>query len=278
MDPAKSGSSSSGGKLFTIHKWKRSTKINNNLPYTNFKSSEKKTGIDFWRSIKPSFKCPKGSLVKVGEVGDAGKWVCGVHTLGQLKRKHGDAAPCMVYSTGSKQNVFFEVEMLARTNCTIYSYEPSAAIVDHPLRYFEDRVHLSSVKIGGEDSSTMRTLKTLMRENGGHVKIDVLKLDVGETEDIRTLNKIVDDFGDEESLPIGQLLVRLRVTDWQDSNVTEKIRDAFEGLETKGLRLLFISVNRFVKDYSVADLSFINGQMLHRFLQENDLYKYKHKD
>jgi len=189
----------------------------------------------------------------------------------------GDPAPCSVYSTGSKENSFFEVEVMALTNCTVFAYEPSAAVVDHPLGYFEDRVNLQSLAIGGKDGGHLRTLKTLMQTNGNQDWVDVVKLSAATEEDdnqtIEALEKVLEDFAEEDSLPIGQLLVRLNVGDWNKKGASRRILSIFEDLEDKGLRLFHAEASSFSEE-NVADFSFGNSAGLSRFLEGKDLEKY----
>lgn len=262
-------------KVRTVTRWKRDTAAINGLPYTDYANSSRKTGSPFWESIQPSFECPENLLTKIGDVGDAGRWICGMTTLGNLTKKEGFNSPCSVYSTGSEVNAFFEVEMMALSNCSIYSYEPSAAIVDHPLRYFEDRVHLESVLIAAEDTRSTNTLKTLMYKNGAHQWVDVLKLNVGEGGDIETLENILKDFEEYKRLPIGQLLTRLNVEDWEKSGeMGERIVAVLEGLENKGLRMFHKEISPHYGE-NIADFSFVNVFGLERFLGEDQLKKYK---
>lgn len=270
-------------KVSLVTRWKRSeTAASIGLPFTSFRlrGATNKTGNEFWTSIQPSFQCPVSLVRKVGEVGDAGYWMCGIDTLGQLEKIE-DAegytqAPCTLYSTGSGENSFFEVEVIALTNCSVRSFEPSADIVDYPLRYFKENVALDGVLIGWKDKDKMKTLKSLMQQNGDADWVDIVKLNVGEEDDLKTLENILDDFAGEETLPVGQLLVRLKVTDWSrdEGKVGLRIVNAFEGLENQGMRLFRNEINEWEKD-SIADFSFINGHALKFFLPKKDLKRFR---
>lgn len=66
-------------------------------------------------------------MQRVGRMGDGGKWVCGMSKFESRKDQ------CVVYSFGVRDESTFEEEMLKRTECGVWAYDPAVESVDQPL-------------------------------------------------------------------------------------------------------------------------------------------------
>ena len=65
-------------------------------------------------------------MERVGAVGDGGKWLCSLDALAAR------GAACVVYSYGVRDDVSFEAELAARTNCSVHLFDPSIAGMPAP--------------------------------------------------------------------------------------------------------------------------------------------------
>ncbi|CAL8097743.1 unnamed protein product [Orchesella dallaii] len=198
-----------------------------------------------WKLLTPSYTCPYG-LTRVGRDGDGGKWVCGVERLTT------GAEPCVTYSFGVSGDSSFEADLLQRTNCIIYAYDPTVQSIGKPLTPNNPRVKFHQVGIGFMDTTqgNLRTLKSLMKSNG-HEWIDILKIDV-EGSEYPSLFRVMDDF---QTIPFGQLLIEVHA--WQPQN-TMNLISLFKALESKGMRAFFNEPNPY--DAKCYEFSFLNSQ------------------
>ena len=100
-----------------------------------------------WDYFTPDYICPDAE--RVGRLGDGGKWICGVDTIGvgderggeggeggngggesggESGKKSGrgrDAGDCLVYAYGVRQDVSFERELHKRTGCRVHAFDPT---------------------------------------------------------------------------------------------------------------------------------------------------------
>jgi FkbM family methyltransferase len=131
----------------------------------------------------------------------------------------------IVYSFGVGTDTAWDEAMVDRFACKVYAYDPNPisqnfvqsrglppqfvfnpiglATFDGTQKFYgrEGKVSTSTVKkIGKMEELEVRTLKTLMRENG-HSHIDVLKLDIEGSE-----FSVIPQFA---SLPINQILLEI---------------------------------------------------------------------
>lgn len=88
----------------TVRNWKRDHYLWNEY-----------RGNRTWEPFEPVASC--WDEVRVGQIGDGGKWVCG---LSQLK------SPCLIYSLGSNGDPSFELAINTATSgeCEIYTFDP----------------------------------------------------------------------------------------------------------------------------------------------------------
>lgn len=228
------------------------------IPYTDFSASRLQRTRQFWKSHKTNFQCPRKlkSLVG-GEKGKGGKWLCGLENLG--KRSVQEGYNCVVYSFGAASDSTFEAEILQTTRCSVYAYDPTEQKIGHPLKSTNPRIHFETLAIAGTDSSSKKTLKTLMDENG-HKFIDILKIDV-EGDEYESLEKMLVDF---EHLPFGQLLVKLHNSVWTPRRMNRVI-GLLKRLERRGSRIFSTEPNLFAGD-CCSEFSFINLNYIDLFI------------
>jgi len=129
---------------------------------------------DIWYLYEPLWACPDIELV--GDFHDGVKWVCGLRRL----RKG-----CVVYSFGSNGDDQFERDILQKTQCEVFTFDPT---LDHEkenmlsqdvLKNFH-RVGLAEkdgvLKIDNKNRD-VRNLKSIMKRLH-HERIDILKIDI----------------------------------------------------------------------------------------------------
>jgi hypothetical protein len=76
-----------------------------------------KKGMYLWDWFPPAFNCP--SRERVGRFGDGGKILCNWEYLKGLGKD------CIIYSFGVNGEVSFEEALVAKTQCTIYAFDPT---------------------------------------------------------------------------------------------------------------------------------------------------------
>lgn len=169
-----------------------------------------------------------------------------------------------MYSFGVSRDSSFEAEVLENTLCSIYAYDPSVDEIGKPLKRSNPRLHFFKTGIGGEDKGIVKTLGTLMLENGhGNKWIDILKVDVEGAEFMALVN-ILKEF---TSLPFGQLLIEVHA--WKDGD-RGKVLKLLKDLEEKGMRIFSKEINVY-DPLSCSEFSLINLRRLKRFLGEEDI-------
>ena len=217
----------------------------------------------------PAFNCPH-ELERIGNLGDGGKWTCGLSRVAQKP-------DCIVYSFGAcrlssrPRNTLtpssagmdwesaWEASLLEGTeHCTIWGYDHQTKgfgrQVSHAPFASKHRTHFSShVQLGPVDKHLrgdepkLYTLSTLMKMNG-HTSIDILKIDI-EGYEFETLKAIVKPYiVSGEPLPFGQLQVELHV--WN-----KKFSDFYHWwamLEEAGLRPVMMEPNLVYVNYNRA--------------------------
>ncbi|EMD32703.1 hypothetical protein CERSUDRAFT_87731 [Gelatoporia subvermispora B] len=205
-----------------------------------------------WDFFPPTFTCPH-ELERVGNLGDGGKWTCG---LSRIEEKQ----DCVIYVFGVDWDSSWEAEMLSRTrHCQIYGYDYSAngfgsfvprTAAARARTHFEKATLGPSDSHGPEDSPKMWTLRSLMRENG-HSHIDILKVDV-EGWEFEVMRSMVRDFisptedGTFGALPFGQLQMEFHV--WHRR--FDDFLSWFQLLEEAGLRPFMAEVNLVYANYN----------------------------
>lgn len=129
---------------------------------------------DIWFLYEPLWTCPDIELV--GKFYDGVKWVCG---LRRLRRG------CIVYSFGSNGDDQFESDILKKTSCKVFTFDPTMSLEQEKmlspgvLRNFH-KIGLAKYDGMMEIGSTEREVRSLKRimKDLKHKRIDILKVDI----------------------------------------------------------------------------------------------------
>ncbi|KAI0691827.1 methyltransferase domain-containing protein [Cytidiella melzeri] len=216
-----------------------------------------------WDYFPPAFNCPH-ELERIGNLGDGGKWTCGLSRVAQKQE-------CIIYSFGMDWESSWEAAVLESTkHCQVWGYDHSTRSfgrqVSHALFNSQQRTHFASgVQLGPEDKHArgddpkLYTLAHLMNANG-HEYVDIVKIDV-EGYEFDTLRSMVQPYIESgKPLPFGQLQVELHM--WG-----KKFADflsLWEMLETAGLRPVMMEANLVYVNYNrasgaeLAEYTFLN--------------------
>ncbi|OCH89385.1 hypothetical protein OBBRIDRAFT_794339 [Obba rivulosa] len=219
-----------------------------------------------WDFFPPTFACPH-ELERVGNIGDGGKWTCG---LSRLEEK----PDCVIYVFGVDWDSSFEAEVLSRTkHCQIFGYDYTANGFGSAVprtAAARARTHFEKYGLGAADSHgpgddpKMWTLRSIMRANG-HSHIDLLRIDV-EGWEFEVMRAIVRDFiaptedGTFGALPFGQLQIELHI--WHRR--FDDFLGWWQTLEDAGLRPFMAEANLVYANYNrqsgveLVDYSFLN--------------------
>ncbi|CAL8112369.1 unnamed protein product [Orchesella dallaii] len=220
-----------------------------------FKKSQK----SFWTSIKKTVGCPSKYIKLTGgknKWDDGGKWTCGLKQIGNTPLACDPSKPCALFSFGVNGNSFFEAEVLAKTCCNIYAYDPSDTKIGKPILPSNPRVKFQKLAVGKEDVNNTKKFKTMMEENG-YEWVDVVKMDI-EGWEYTVLESVMEDF---DKIPIGMLLVEFH------TNEVGNILYTFDKLERKGMRLFHVEINPYFPN-NACEYSFINVNAEYDFLAE----------
>ncbi|THU93793.1 hypothetical protein K435DRAFT_861171 [Dendrothele bispora CBS 962.96] len=216
-----------------------------------------------WDFFPAAYNCPH-ELVRVGALGDGGKWVCGLSRVETKK-------DCVIYSVGINHESSFEAQLLTSTShCEVWGYDFSVSSFGPQItRSLSPRTHFFAYGLAGNDHipppnapSTdypMYTLQSLMKMNG-HTHIDILKVDI-ESWEFETLTTMLKPYLESgEPLPFGQLQLEIHL--W--NKTFEDFLEWWEMLESAGLRpfmtepnLVYVNYNRQASA-DLAEYSFLN--------------------
>jgi hypothetical protein len=155
-----------------------------------------------------------------------------------------------MYSFGISTDVSFEFEILTRTPCSVFAFDPTIGSLPFhnlplgPLRNaskdekFKHRIRFHKVALGvrsgtSEDHALIESLPDIMSRLG-HSYVDLVKVDIEGAEwdvfeSLRTTSQTSGVRGVREHLPIGQLLIELHYTNM------DSIRDFFDLMRSSGL-------------------------------------------
>ncbi|ODN01072.1 Methyltransferase-like protein 24 [Orchesella cincta] len=183
-----------------------------------------------WNLIAPTFDCPH-MRKRIGSIGDGGKWVCGFELLEETKKTK---APCVVYSFGVNTESSFEAEILQKTNCDVFAYDMTVSKMGQQVSGIGSKLTFKKVGLGVNNTDTLKTLATLMEENG-HTWIDVLKIDI-EGSEFSALEGVSNAFN---ILPFGQLQLEIHLQKFP----FPRFYPWWEQLESKGLRAFSSEIN-----------------------------------
>jgi hypothetical protein len=131
-------------------------------------------GMYLWDWFPNSYTCP--SRERLGRVGDGGKWTCGVELMKQTE-------DCIVYSYGVRDDVTFELELIARTGCRVHAFDPSIGSISVPadlvksghFTWHKQALAGRSGAVGG--FANAETLHDTMNRLG-HSRLTLLKVDI----------------------------------------------------------------------------------------------------
>lgn len=215
------------------------------------------TGVSIWDIFPPIISCP--TLERIGNVGEGGKWVCGLDQLSSKERNDDNMEhennPCIVYSFGISTDISFENEILRRTNCIIHAFDPSVGKLPFPNqhsptdsllshervrsrsalngkrvtdRIIFHKIALSANRSGPSDRHlfTEHLLDSMHRLR--HAYIHILKLDI-EGAEWAVFQDLFSRFGSMRApFPVGQVLIELHY----QSN--ERVLELFSGAIRNG--------------------------------------------
>lgn len=197
--------------------------LNNDTKLINFNPFDVNFGINVWDLYPPEITCP--DIKRFGRAGEGGKWICGYSTF--LQDKHVKSNHCIMYSFGLSYETSFEEEMLLRTNCEIFAFDPSIGrLPSEPLRanltqweqLKDSRIHFHKMAIGPTSGSSNQHSLTVsifdIMHKYKHSYIDILKVDIESSEWQLFENLFMDQHIQRKGkanhrLPIGQLIIEL---------------------------------------------------------------------
>lgn len=191
--------------------------------------------IYIWDWFAPDYVC--SSMERVGRVGDGGKWMCSLEALRERPRRQ--QRPCVVYAFGINDDTSFEEELVGRTGCQVFAFDPTVPGLPTSAQNVTPPLHFYKQALAARDGPTRafaqaRNLYSVMKELG-HDFIDVLKVDVegAEWEAFAPLFAA----GAGAPLPVGQLLIELH---YKDVNSTFHF---FQAMERGGFRVFSRETN-----------------------------------
>lgn len=176
-----------------------------------------RTGTYLWDWFTPYWPC--ADRERVGRHGDGGKWVCGMRTLQSLDG-------CVVYSYGVRDDVSFETELLERTSCTLFAFDPSVASLPAGGRIaaLRGRFHFQQLGLANVSAGMYETLSATMHRLG-HKRLTLLKVDVEHAEKsaLPTLFAALRSAG--RSVPFSQLLLEVHHSDTRPAPTVQLMED-----------------------------------------------------
>lgn len=228
--------------------------------------------FSIWDFVPASFNCPH-STIRIGRLGDGGKWVCGLERHTSLPKSRaldrtasviaagatielsrqqpkGRQPGCVIYSFGIQTESSFEEELLKRTpNCEIWGYDFSVTKFGPQLHQIEaaGRAHFTQAGIAGTSDAVrdppFYSIQDIMALNG-HDHIDVMKMDIEgyEFESMTSLIKFFLDQGME--VPVAQFLVEIHLDPGRID--TDAFLAWWELLESAGFRPVWTEVRYLI--------------------------------
>jgi hypothetical protein len=201
---------------------------------TEFDPFSRESGINIWDLFPPEVSCP--DIERVGNIGEGGKWVCGLSWLKKQKlqeaatstsplRGGSSESPCVIYSYGVSIETSFEQHMLSfpELKCEIFAFDPTVArvknIPSNASLTFHKQALWSTSGTTDHFIFTEHLFDTMNRLN--HSFIDLLKIDIEGSEwevflelfqrgrQIRSTSKVTTPGGSTWTFPFGQLLIEL---------------------------------------------------------------------
>jgi hypothetical protein len=186
-----------------------------------------------WDFFPPAFNCPIRE--RLGRISEGGKVVCGIESLAAKEKR------CVVFSFGVRGDITFEEDLIRRTNCTVFAFNPSVPSLPNGqtesrgcpsetggVIYFRKEGLGSSNRIQ-ETGWTIHDIPTLMKKLSV-THIDLLKIDIegGEWEVFsRSSNR-------EWLKDVDQLLIELHLKQLKsnEAGVDSGVREVFDFFDT----------------------------------------------
>lgn len=189
-----------------------------------------------------AFNCPH-RIQRIGNLGDGGKWVCGVERL--AAQRHA----CNVYSFGVNHDSSFESAFLQRApNCEIWGYDFSVSEWGPQIQTvpeFLAQSHFFPYKAAAEDKPYMSppeySIQTIMQQNG-HDFIDLLKIDI-EGGEFSVLDAFLRPYTlpGAPPLPVGQMEIEIHA--WGAYTNFDVFNPWWDLLERAGFRPFWTEAN-----------------------------------
>lgn len=237
-------------RVFGADGWKRIRK--KGLPATLSKKARLKWHpsafvLEYYRPLYPCF-----NEERFGLWNGQSRWVCRPN---QISRE------TLIYTFGSDEWMWFEVELYRRYQPAIHAYNPGIP-EDLALKFAtREEFQFHNAAIDSSDHGAYQTFQTMLQENG-HTYVDIVKLDCGGCE-ARVLLSLLQQFHHE--LPIGQIVVDI----YGIANVT-RMDVLLRGLEKGGFRAFHMEQNwRFMDN---IQMSFIHKDLCGPQIQTREEY------
>ena len=201
---------------------------------------------DIWFLYEPLWACP--DLELVGNFHDGIKWVCGLRRM----RKG-----CIVYSFGSNGDDQFETDIMKKTECKVYTFDPTLTLEKKRMLSSSVRKNFHNIGLATHDGvlaiggieREVRNLRTIMK-GLKHKQVDILKLDIEGAEyevfeelyssgfpDVRQILVEVHAFKHLQELNKSGNVVQI------PSKLRLKVDRLFQVLEAAGFRLFHKEIN-----------------------------------
>ncbi|KAI1699894.1 methyltransferase domain-containing protein [Ditylenchus destructor] len=179
--------------------------------------------LDFYSALVPEVFCR--DLVRMGQVGDGGKWICNPHYMRKMES-------CTVYSLGMRDDVSFDENLQNYTDnkCT--------------LRCFDQGEQTPETLERIRDSNGI-FMRALISSKFGDKRIDILKMDIEGTE-FEIANEFL-------AVPVCQLLIEVH-----PQNATNPLQtlNFLRKISNHGFYLFSYEVNGH--NYKVCEYSLIH--------------------
>jgi hypothetical protein len=214
------------------------------LAFLNRVSSSMRIRFDAWN---PEFDCEKS--MRIGKIGDGGKWVCDPKNLFD---------ECIVYSIGANFDLSFEVEFKKiAPNCKIFIFDPTLKGRGIGQEGFSKKAESLGFQFNpwgldkvSNESLNYYSFRDIMKKLK-HDKIDLLKIDCEGCE-----YSSFQSLFEECDLPFSMLLIELHM----DSFST--ISKFFSGADKCGLRLYHKEPNYWgCNGYKCMEFAFISEKL-----------------
>jgi len=227
-----------------------------------------------WDLFVPTLTCPE--VERVGNFGDGGKWVCGLESLTEdiPTASSANDPSCVMYSFGISTDISFEMEILMRTPCYIFAFDPTIGSLPLDLlplgalkkasddKSFRERIVFHKVALGARSGSSAyhalnEALPDIMARLG-HSYVDLVKIDIegSEWDVFGSLQQRSKVSGSANFLPVGQLFIELHFSS------LSLVRNFFDFMTASGLVPFSREINLLPtlvgKKPKASEYSFIN--------------------